>query len=353
MRKTHRMKITKTTFSRLAETDFNNLVFGRTFSDHMLMCRYKGGQWEEAEILPYQVLSFAPGTHVFHYGQAVFEGMKAYSGREGETLLFRPEANIHRLNQSAERLCMPTINESTFTEGLKTLLSIDKDWIPKGPGKSLYIRPFMIASSEFIRATPADEFIFFIITSPTSAYYSGEVHLKIEEKYARSVDGGTGFTKAAGNYAAAFAPTKKAQNAGFTQVIWTDAHEHQYIEESGTMNIMLRINDTLITPALSDSILNGITRDSILKLARNNDINVEERKVSVKEIFEAHSKGELKEAFGVGTAVTVNPINSITRREHRIDIPVFSDSYATLLKNSLQAIQYGNIADEFGWIKQA
>jgi branched-chain amino acid aminotransferase len=353
LHKTHRMKITKTTLSRLAETDFNNLAFGRTFSDHMLMCKYKDGQWEEAEILPYQALSFAPGTHVFHYGQAVFEGMKAYNGPEGETLLFRPEANIHRLNQSAERLCMPAIDKSIFMEGLKTLLAIDKEWIPKGAGKSLYIRPFMMASSEFIRATPADEFVFFIITSPSSAYYSGEVHLKVEEKYARSVDGGTGFAKAAGNYAAAFAPTKKAQNAGFTQVIWTDAHEHQYIEESGTMNIMFRINDTLITPALSDSILSGITRDSILKLARNKGITVEERKVSVKEIFEAHSKGELKEAFGVGTAVTVNPINSITKGEHRIDIASVSDSYATLLKDSLQGMQYGRIADGFGWIKRA
>jgi branched-chain amino acid aminotransferase len=347
------MKITKTTLSRLDETDFNNLAFGRTFSDHMLMCKYKDGQWEEAEILPYQALSFAPGTHVFHYGQAVFEGMKAYNGPEGETLLFRPEANIHRLNQSAERLCMPAIDKSIFMEGLKTLLAIDKEWIPKGAGKSLYIRPFMMASSEFIRATPADEFVFFIITSPSSAYYSGEVHLKVEEKYARSVDGGTGFAKAAGNYAAAFAPTKKAQNAGFTQVIWTDAHEHQYIEESGTMNIMFRINDTLITPALSDSILSGITRDSILKLARNKGITVEERKVSVKEIFEAHSKGELKETFGVGTAVTVNPINSITKGEHRIDIASVSDSYATLLKDSLQGMQYGRIADGFGWIKRA
>lgn len=352
MRKISRMKITKTTYSRLAETDFNNLAFGKTFSDHMLMCKYKNGQWEEAEILPYQALSFAPGTHVFHYGQAVFEGMKAYNGPEGETLLFRPEANMNRLNQSAERLCMPAIDESTFMAGLKALLAIDKDWIPQGTGKSLYIRPFMMATSEFIRATPSDEFTFFIITSPTSTYYSGEVHLRVEEKYARSVEGGTGYAKAAGNYAAAFAPTKKAQNAGFTQVIWTDAHEHQYIEESGTMNIMFRINNTLITPALSESILGGITRDSILNLARSKGIRVEERKISVKEIFEAQEKGELKEAFGVGTAVTVNPINSITKGEDRINIPAVSDSYATMLKETLQGMQYGRIADKFNWIKQ-
>lgn len=347
------MKITKTTHCRLAETDFNNLAFGRTFSDHMLMCKYKDGQWGEAEILPYQALSLAPGTHVFHYGQAVFEGMKAYNSPQGETLLFRPEANSSRLNQSAERLCMPPIDESIFMEGLKELLALDKDWVPKGDNNSLYIRPFMMATSEFIRATPSEEFTFFIITSPTAAYYAGEVHLRVEEKYARSVEGGTGYAKAAGNYAAAFAPTKKAQNAGFTQVIWTDAHEHQYIEESGTMNIMFRINNTLVTPALSESILGGITRDSILTLARSRGITVEERKVSVNEIFEAHVKGTLKEAFGVGTAVTVNPIKSITKGNERIEISPVGDSYATLLKNTLQDMQYGRIQDEFNWIKQA
>lgn len=347
------MKITKTTHSRLAETDFNNLAFGKTFSDHMLMCKYKDGQWGEAEILPYQALSFEPGTHVFHYGQAVFEGMKAYNGPKNETLLFRPEDNMNRLNQSAERLCMPAIDKEVFMDGLKRLLAIDKEWIPSGAKNSLYIRPFMIASSEFIRATPSEEFTFFIITSPTSAYYSGEVHLKVEEKFARSVKGGTGYAKAAGNYAAAFSPTKKAQNAGFTQVIWTDAHEHQYIEESGTMNIMFRFKDTLVTPALSESILGGITRDSILKLAHSKGITVEERKVSVKEVFEAHAKGELKEAFGVGTAVTVNPINSITLRGERIEIAPAEDSYSSLLKETLQGIQYGRIADSFDWVTQA
>ena len=346
------MKVTKTRHSRLAETDFNNLDFGRTFSDHMLMCKYKNGKWEEAEILPYQALSFEPGTHVFHYGQAVFEGMKAYNGPNNETLLFRPKDNMNRLNQSAQRLCMPSIDENTFTDGLKALLAIDKQWIPSGAKKSLYIRPFMIASSEFIRATPSKEFTFFIITSPTSQYYSGEVHLKVEEKYTRSAEGGTGYAKAAGNYAAAFFPTKKAQNAGFTQVIWTDANEHQYIEESGTMNIVFRLNNTLVTPELSDSILGGITRDSILSLARSKGIKVEERKISVKEIFEAHKKEELKEAFGVGTAVTVNPINSITKKEERIEIAPVSDSYATLLKESLQGIQYGKILDQFNWVER-
>lgn len=344
------MKITKTEQSRLKDIDFDKLEFGKTFSDHMLMCKFQNGQWQEAEILPYQSLSFSPGTHVFHYGQAVFEGMKAYKSNKGDTLLFRPEENMKRLNQSAERLCMPAIPKSIFMDGLKNLLKIDNDWIPEGNGKSLYIRPFMIASSEFIRATPSQEFTFFIITSPTSSYYSGEVHLKIEEKYARSVEGGTGFAKAAGNYAAAFAPTKKVQEAGFTQVIWTDAVEHQYIEESGTMNIMFRINDILITPSLSESILAGITRDSILTLARRSGITVEERKIAISEIMEAHKNGSLQEAFGVGTAVTVNPINSITYREEKHSIKAVENSYADSLKSKLQSIQYGLSPDENNWV---
>ena len=344
------MKITKTQNSRLANTNFNKLEFGRTFSDHMLMCKFQDGQWQDAEILPYQPISFAPGTHVFHYGQAVFEGMKAFKNKQGQTLLFRPEANMNRLNQSANRLCMPSIPSSIFMDGLKNLLRLDEQWIPEGKGKSLYIRPFMIANSEFIRATPADEFTFFIITSPSASYYSGEVHLKVEEKFARSVEGGTGFAKAAGNYAAAFAPTKKAQQAGFTQVVWTDAFEHQYIEESGTMNIMFRINNTLITPALSESILAGITRDSILKIAKEKGISVEERKIAISEIMEAHKNGSLQEAFGVGTAVTVNPINSITFREEKIEIEAIGNSYAHQLKAELQNIQQGVCIDTHNWI---
>ena len=344
------MKITKTQNSRLANTNFNKLEFGRTFSDHMLMCKFQDGQWQEAEIIPYQPLSFAPGTHVFHYGQAVFEGMKAFKNEQGQTLLFRPEANMNRLNQSAKRLCMPSIPSSIFMDGLKSLLKLDKQWIPEGSGKSLYIRPFMISSSEFIRATPADEFTFFIITSPSASYYSGEIHLKVEEKFVRSVEGGTGFAKAAGNYAAAFEPTKKAQQSGFTQVVWTDAFEHQYIEESGTMNIMFRINDNLITPALSESILAGITRDSILKIAKEKGISFEERKIAISEIMEAHQNGTLQEAFGVGTAVTVNPINSITYRKEKIEIEVIDNSFAQQFKAELQNIQQGVWPDTHKWI---
>lgn len=344
------MKITKTIQSKIENTDFDNLSFGKCFSDHMFSISYKNNKWQNPEILPYGPLSLNPGTHVFHYGQAIFEGMKAYKNEQGETLLFRPHENIKRLNRSADRMCMPRIDEDIFMQGLRTLLEIDKNWIPNSDSMSLYIRPFMIADSEFIRATPASEFKFIIITSPTSTYYSGKTNLKIEQKYARSVVGGTGFAKAAGNYAAAFAPTKKAQNEGFTQIIWTDAISHEYIEECGTMNIMFRIDDKIITPKLSDSILGGITRDSIITIAKQKGIMVEERRISVSEIIEKYNNGRIKEAFGVGTAVTLNPIDSITFKDMVIDIKVLEqDSFATILKKELLDIQYGKIEDINGW----
>ena len=344
------MKTTIIKQSKIDKIDFDNLQFGIHFSDHMFSVRFKNNLWEEPEIKPYGALHLNPSTHVFHYGQAIFEGMKAYKNPKGETLLFRPMENLKRLNRSADRLCMPKLNNSIFIDGLKHLLTIDDKWIPKSDEKSLYIRPFMIAESEFIRATPATEFIFMIITSPTSRYYSGKTKLKIEEKYSRSVIGGTGFAKAAGNYAAAFAPTKKAQNEGFTQVIWTDAIYHKYIEESGTMNIIFRIGNKLITPKLSDSILGGITRDSIIKLALQKGIEVEERKISISEIIAKYELGQLKEVFGVGTAVTVNPIDTITYRNIEMHFDNYDkNSYAMNLKNELISIQYGKIEDVNKW----
>ena len=344
------MIITKISNSKIKEIDFENLSFGKYFSDHMFIMSFKNNEWLEPKIIPYGPLSLNPGTHVFHYGQAIFEGMKAFKNESGEIRLFRPIENLKRFNKSAKRLCMPEIDKSTFLNALKKLVKIDSKWIPKSYTKSLYIRPFMISESEYIRATPATEFKFMIITSPTSSYYMGETNLKIEQKYARSVVGGIGFTKAAGNYAAAFGPTKKAQDKGFTQIIWTDAITHEYIEECGTMNIMFRIHDKLITPKLSESILGGITRDSIITLAKQKNIEVQERKISVNEILDHHKSGSLKEAFGVGTAVTVNPINSITYNDETLNIQKTNqNSYATILKNELQSIQYGQINDVNGW----
>ena len=343
------IKINKINKSRIDDVDFNTLTFGSVFTDHMLECDFIDGKWQQPVIKPYGPLSIDPSASVFHYGQAIFEGMKAYNSKEDKTLLFRPLENIRRLNKSAKRLCMPEIDESIFLDSLTKLIEIDKKWIPKKENQSLYIRPFMIATSEFIRATPADEFTFCIITSPSDKYYAGESNLKIEEKYSRSAPGGVGFAKAAGNYAAAFGPTKEAQNKGYTQVVWTDASEHQYIEESGTMNIMFLINNTIVTPELSDSILGGITRDSILEIAKSKGIKVEERKISISEIVEAYDNNNISEAFGVGTAVTVNPIDSITFRDKKMDFRYTSDSISLQLKSDLLNIQYGISKDENNW----
>lgn len=344
------MKIHKINRSKLKSVDFNNLQFGKIFSDHMFSTSYIDGEWRNQEITPYAPLQLDPSTHVFHYGQAIFEGMKAYKNADGNTLLFRPLDNLSRLNASAERLCMPKINEEVFMGALKELLKIDNAWIPQSNKKSLYIRPFMIGDSTFIRATPSQRYRFMIITSPTAFYYNDETALKIEEKYARSSQGGTGFAKAAGNYAASFAPTKKAQKDGFTQIIWTDSKSHEYIEESGTMNIMFRINDTIVTPQLSDSILGGITRDSVLKIAKHRGIKVEERKIKVREIVDEYKNGNLKEVFGVGTAVTINPVHSITHRQFRMRFDSYDEnSYAMTLKTDLLNIQYGRSDDIFNW----
>ena len=346
------MKVTKTSISRLHETDFSNLPFGTVFSDHMLVCNYKDGKWNEAKILPYGPIPMPPATQVLHYGQSVFEGMKAFKNNLNEILLFRKEENFKRLNQSANRLSIPLIDESVFMNGLDELLKIDSEWCKADEGYSLYIRPFIFASSECVKASASEEYTFIIITSPTTKYYSGEMNLVVEEHYTRAPQGGVGYAKAAGNYAASFYPTKQANAKGFQQLIWTDAKEHKYIEESGTMNIWFRIGDVLVTPALSDSILGGITRDSIITLSKDNGIKVEERRILITEVIEAFNSGILNEVFGTGTAVAVNPINSITFRDNRMVIKEQADSFALKLKHQLQAIQKGSIVDPYNWTSQ-
>ena len=343
------MKITKIAHSKLLSTDFSNLPFGKVFADHMLICKYKQGSWGESEILPYGPIHMMPGTQVLHYGQAVFEGMKAFKDSDDELLLFRKQENFRRINQSARRLFIPEIPESKFMEGLDALLSLDAGWCKKKEGYALYIRPFIFASGECIKASSSDEFTFMIISSPCTQYYNDDLNVIVEQKYTRASKGGVGFTKAAGNYAASFYPTKMANAKGYNQVIWTDAKEHKYIEEAGTMNIWFRINDTLVTPKLSDSILGGITRDSIILLAKDNGFNVEERKVSVQEILDAYDQDILIEVFGTGTAVAITPIRSVSIGKHRIDLIKQSDSFALFLKNQLQGIQNGSIKDKYGW----
>jgi branched-chain amino acid aminotransferase len=344
------MKITKTKDSRLSTTDFTDLPFGRVFSDHMLVCNYRNGAWQDSEILPYGPISMNPGSQVLHYGQSIFEGMKAFKNSNNEVLFFRRDENFKRLNRSAIRMSIPEISNDIFMDGLDKLLALDSEWCKVEEGYSLYIRPFIFASSECIKASSSEEFTFIIITAPTTTYYTGEVNLLIEEHFTRASRGGVGFAKAAGNYAATFYPTKKANAKGFEQVIWTDSNEHKYIEECGTMNIWFRIGDKLITPELSDSILNGITRNSIIALAKDAGIEVEEKKILVSDLIEAYNSRELKEIFGTGTAVSISSITSITFREDKMILPTIKDSFALKLKQKIQGIQKGKIKDVYGWI---
>ncbi|MDQ4141103.1 MAG: branched-chain amino acid aminotransferase [Bacteroidota bacterium] len=350
---TQTIRIQKTTTSRLPAVDFANLEFGAVFSDHMLVIDYANGEWQTPTIVPYADFTVSPANPALHYGQAIFEGLKAYKNEQGEISVFRPVANLDRLNISAERLCMPTLPEELFMQGLTELLRLDADWIPSAPGSALYIRPFMFATGEFLGVRPATEYRFAIITCPVNAYYSAPLRVKVEETYVRSVEGGFGFAKAAGNYAGSLLPAKKAFEAGYHQLLWTDGKTHEYFEESGTMNLMFVINDTLLTPALSTSILAGITRDSILQLAKDQGIAVEERKVSVAEVMEAIQQGTLQEAFGCGTAAVISHIVTIGYREQDFDLPtVETRKYSSRLAQALDDIRTGKSPDTHGWMVQ-
>ena len=344
------MRITTTQNSRLAQTDFSNLPFGSIFTDHMLVATWENGAWSEPEIKPYGPMSFHPSLHALHYGQAVFEGMKAFRGVDQKVRLFRPEENWKRLNRSAERMAMPPITREIFVDGLMELVKLDSAWVPGTEGTSLYIRPFMFSSSEFVAARPSDKYTFVILCSPSGPYYAGAVKVKVEETYVRSASGGVGYAKAAGNYGAAFYPTRLAVAEGFNQLIWTDHKEHKYIEESGTMNIMFNANGTLLTPSLSERILAGKTRDTLLKLAEHLGIPTDERPVSVDEIIQGLRMGTVKEAFGVGTAALVSPISHIGFRGEILPVPVEEEGMGRRLKKALDGIRSGADADPFGWM---
>jgi branched-chain amino acid aminotransferase len=344
------MKISKTPKSRIDSVDFNNLVFGTNFSDHMLVCVFKDGAWQEPEIKPYGAVPMNYSLHALHYGQAAFEGLKAYKNSEGEVSIFRPEENWKRLNRSGERLLMPAVPREVFMDGLSALIELDKNWVPDDPENSLYIRPFLYSSSEFIAARPSEEYTFCILCSPVGPYYAGAVGVKIETEYSRAAGGGIGFTKAAGNYGGAFYPTAQAIKEGYNQVIWTDHKEHKYIEESGTMNLMLVIGDTLVTPPLTDRILAGITRNSVIELTKSWGWNVEERPISVEEVIENAKSGNLKEAFGVGTAAVVSPINRIGLNGTDYTIPTPEGGKGMEIKKGLSAIRKGEVEDSFNWM---
>lgn len=343
--------IQKVANSRIKEVDFSNIPFGKIYSDHMFMADYMDGQWKNFQILPYGPLALAPASSVIHYGQSIFEGLKAYKTIAGETAIFRPDANFARMNISAERMCIPAIPEEVFMGGLRELLKIDNAWIPSQKGTSLYIRPFAFAMDDYIGIRPSSNYKFMIITCPVGSYYSEPVKVKIETQYTRAAAGGTGYAKAAGNYAAALYPAKLAQEKGYHQLIWTDSKEHKYIEESGTMNVMFVIDDTIITPAPSDTILNGITRQSVVAMAKSWGLKVEERKVSVEEVISAAQQGRLKEAFGAGTAATIAQIALIHHDGTDYHLPeIATREFSNKVLNALDAIKYGEAADPFNWV---
>lgn len=338
--------------SRISEVNFSQIPFGRVFSDHMFVMDYEDGQWQKGRIIPFQNISVHPAISVIHYGQAIFEGMKAFRGTDEKVFLFRPEQNISRFNLSAERMCMPRVDEETFMQALVQLIGIDRQWVPNEPDASLYIRPFMFGTENHIGVKPSDSYRFMIFCCPVGKYYGGEVRVKVETKYSRSAPGGTGFAKAAGNYAGALYPAKLAQEQGYQQLIWTDAREHKYIEESGTMNIIFRIGNKIITPAVSETILDGVTRDSVLTLARDWGYEVEERRVEVSEIIHLLEEGKLDEAFGAGTAATIAPIRSISFNGRDYELaPSETWEFANKAANELTAIKKGLIDDRFHWNK--
>lgn len=342
--------IHKTETSRLDQVDFDHLDFGRVFSDHMFVLEYENGQWNRGKIEPYGPFAMSPASMVFHYGQAIFEGMKAYRQVDGTVSIFRPGKNIERFNKSARRMCMPEVPEDVFMEALAALVKLDSDWVPNGQESALYIRPFMIASDSFVGVRASEKYTFSIFTCPVGAYYQGSIGVKVERHYTRATPGGTGFSKAAGNYAGSLYPSKLAREEGYDQLLWTDAIKHEYIEESGTMNVMFVINGILVSPSTSDTILDGVTRNSVIQLAQDLKIPVEIRKVSVSEVKNSLENGTLTEAFGVGTAATIKSISKIGI--DGTDFPLSdqeSESMAQRLMLELDGVRRGKIEDRHHW----
>ena len=338
------------TKSRISTIDFNNLEFGKYISDHMVVADFKDGKWHEPAIVPFGDMMMSPAMLSLHYGQAIFEGMKAFWTANGDINIFRPHKHHARMNKSLDRMCMPQVSEEMFINSLQELIELDKDWIPKSEGSSLYVRPFMFAYEARLGVKVADHFKFIVITSPVAAYQSKPYRLKVEDHYVRTAEGGTGFAKCAGNYGGAFYPTQVAREEGFDQILWTDSKEHKYVDEVGMMNVMFVINGKLVTPKLSTAILDGVTRDSILTLARDMGMPVEERKVSIDEIETGLKNKTLTEAFGTGTAAVVAPVAIIRIKGQDMQIPeVKADSFQLRVKQKLQNIRMGAEPDVHGW----
>jgi len=346
------IKVTKTNASKWNEVDWDNLPFGKVFSDHMLVMDYKNGEWGIPEIVPFEDLKLHPATSAIHYGQSIFEGLKAYRNTDSEVVIFRPDQNAKRFRESCKRMCMAELPEDLFLQCVEAIVGLDSNWIPNKEGYSLYIRPFLFATDDYIGIKPSDTYRFMIFTCPVGAYYSEPLRVKIEENYTRAAAGGVGRAKTAGNYAASLYPAKLGKEEGYHQLVWTDAKDHKYIEESGTMNIVFMKNGTLITPSEeADTILPGITKRSVVQLAQDWGVPVEERKIEVSEVINGIKDGSITDAFGAGTAATIAPIQTIGFRGVDYELPpVEKREFSNKVYKHLDDIKLGKEADKFNWI---
>lgn len=345
-----KIAFTKNNKSQLSEVDFNQLDFGKHMSDHMLTAHYKNGAWQEAAIVPFGPISLMPTILALHYGQSVFEGMKAFKMKDGHISIFRIKKHFERLQRTLDRMCMPNLPFELFEESLKALVDVDRGWVPEADGSSLYIRPLIFATEERFGVKISEEYMMILMTGPVPPFYPKPLRVKIEDRYSRAAKGGTGAAKCAGNYGGAFYATQKAKEQGFDQVLWTDLSDDLNIEESGTMNVFFLIDGKLITPPLSETILEGVTRDSIITLAQEMGITVEERKISAREILKAHADKKLQEVFGAGTAAVTAAICAIGIESQTIELPPYDDNSVCMkLQQIMTAMRNGALPDKFGW----
>lgn len=345
------IKINKVERSKLNDLSLENIPFGKYFSDHMLEADYENGEWKNIEIKPFQPLVFEPSMAALHYGQAIFEGIKAYKDQNDDAFIFRPFDNFVRFNKSAERMCMPIVPEEIFIDGMKQLIALDKNWIPKRENHSLYIRPVMFSTDTLLGVRPSDTYKFLIILSPSGPYYTSPMKIAVETKYTRAVAGGVGFSKNAGNYANSMLAAREAKQRGYDQVLWTDGFEHKWLQEVGMMNIMFIIDGVAITPAINEgTVLNGVTRNSIIVLLEEMGFKVEQRRINIDEIVDAYKSGKLQEVFGCGTAATIAPIAELGYGDFRMPFNINSFKIATQLRNHFDDIRYSRIPDTHNWM---
>lgn len=343
--------VTKIERSKLHDIPLENIPFGKYFTDHMLEADYENGEWKNVEIKPYQPLLLSPSVAALHYGQAIFEGIKAYKDKEGNPYIFRPYDNFKRFNVSARRMQMPTIPEEIFMEGMRRLIDLDRNWIPEKEDHSLYIRPVMFSSDEVIGVKPSDTYKFIIILSPTGPYYAAPMRIYVEEHYSRAAPGGIGYAKAAGNYGGSMLVTAEAKKNGYDQVLWTDALEHKYVQEIGTMNVFFIIGDKALTPDLQQgTILAGVTRDSAITVLQEMGYAVDENKVSIDELVDAYKAGSLTEVFGTGTAATISMIKELKYKEFVMEFDTTKWIAAPELKKRLDDIRQSKVIDRHGWM---